>query len=181
MYSNEEIKQMSIVGFSNEFVAYLKKSSESVREIVEKMLPNEQSVIDLREACLEQEMIELDCDKEKTISDEEKKDCDSFNLNENDAIYNANPYDDLDFSKRLELEQLTVTLTDSEICSIHNCRFERVQVVMLRDGGKRYGCYLYSCLKCKRFFMKETDFKELEINLRNRNIKYTVTCNGGEK
>ena len=191
MYSNEEIKQMAIVGFSNEFIKYLKNSSENIRQTVEKMLPTQQSQNDLREACQKSDVDtkntelckQLDLKDEINCKSKFSEDIKYTQCKEENKIYNyenyTNPYKHIDFSKRIVIEQLTVTLTDADRCNIHNCNFESVHVVLLYSGTKRYGCNLKCCLECKRFFISDNTFKELETCLLERKINYSLTYDGG--
>lgn len=178
VYSNEEIRQMAMVGFDTNFVEYLRTAPDRVKKIVENMLSSEQARTELRAT--------YDIDGTKTPILEEKYEQlemsildEAIEVHDNSEdgrqeIEEPNPYIDMDFTQRLEINELRVTITSDTKCRVHGNQFEKLQVVLLYGGGKRYGSYLQCCSKCKRLFATEDEFKELEIRLIDKNIRYSI-------
>ena len=184
IYSNEEIRQMAMIGLDDEFVDYLRTAPDRVKQIVEDMLPCEQAKCELKvsyekrdfdNGYEEEENLQTTVEKFEQIvipiCDEVQENVDLILQNEVDEF---NPYIGMDFSKRLELNELRVTLTCGDECLLHNKPYEKIQVVLLYGGGKKFGAYLQCCCKCKKIFIKEEAFKELEIRLQEKNIKYSI-------
>jgi hypothetical protein len=166
-------------------VAYLRTAPDGVKQIVENMLPNEHAksefwaIFDTKaDNCCEEtaklQSSEIDGDQDIRLNT-----CKIENVQESvgfahDKEEKVNPYLDMDFSKRLELDELRVKITNDVECHLHGIPYEKIQVVLLYGGGKKYGSYLQCCPICKKLFIKEEDFRELETKLKEKNIKYLV-------
>lgn len=167
---------MAIVGLDANFIEYLRMAPERVKIIVENMLPSEYAKNELKAECEKSESrysyAEEDVEQVEVSSFDERD-------NAKDSPGSApqdekNLYIDMDFSKRLEIDELRVKISSDDVCYVHSEPFEKIQVVLLFGGGKKYGSYLKCCPKCKKLFIKEDDFKELEIRLKEKNIKYSI-------
>lgn len=176
VYSNEEIRQMAMIGLDTDFIAYLQTAPDRVKNIVENMLPDEHTKSKLK-ATYDKKAVrgyheEKNFESEEILNSDEKKIVSENTDNVlGDEDKQNNPYCGLDFSKRLELDELRVEITNDDECHLHRRPYSKIQVVLLYGGG---GSYLNCCPFCKKLFMKEEEFKELETKLKEKNIKYVV-------
>lgn len=179
VYSNEEIRQMAMVGFDNNFIEYLRTAPDSVKRIVENMLSSKQDIGELRWACHKDVSAHYENEVYRQLELPFLDKAVNTHNSQETILENVsgvtNPYADLDFSKKLELNELRVTLTYSDKCDLHNNPLERIQAVLLSSDGKKYGISLQCCRKCKKLFMKEEDLNKSEAKLKEKNIKYSVT------
>lgn len=178
VYSNEEIRQMAIVGFDTNFVEYLRRAPERVKQIVENMLSTEQAKTELRASYVKDDMNLLIWEEKKeqlemSVLKNNIETCDNIE-GECQELEESNPYIDMDFTKRLELNELRIKIVSDTICHIHNNSFEKKQVVFIYGNGKRYGSYLQCCSRCKKLFATKEEFEELELSLKERDIQYSI-------
>lgn len=188
IYSNEEIHQMAIVGFDTNFMEYLSNAPKRVKHIVENMLSSEQERNEIRTSYFINKETCMNYNTEYSGTLEENENVDDLEAssdgdersflgnvdNDKQKDNQSNPYMDMNFSDRLELNELRVTVVTDDKCYIHGNRFEEIQVVLKYDGGKRYSSYIQCCPKCKKLFIPQEELEELEIRLKDKKIQYLI-------
>jgi len=88
--------------------------------------------------------------------------------NENIADDKNNPYEDIDFVGRVDVNELHLWITDEDKCPLCNTEFSKAQVVTIFGRGKRYGLQTTCCNVCKRIYVSNEKIETIEPALKNK-------------
>ena len=82
-----------------------------------------------------------------------------------------NPYEELDFNKRLHVKNIILHEKVGLECEIHQIPFTDIQVVTALNKGQ-YSMIVPCCPICKKLYMDKKRFNEMEMILRKKEIHY---------
>ena len=142
-YSINEIEEQIREGFSENFVAYLSRCPENIKQRILKRLDTEN---DRKQA-------------EARIQ----------------RVNFVNPYKEKEFKKRLEVEDVYISVLDDAVCPECGSEIDSIQVVVKRSNAGRIitvNNMIKCCRRCKRLFVNEAEYPELKEFYVSRNIKY---------
>jgi len=104
-------------------------------------------------------------------SETTKKICDKWKKEEL-PLMSDNPYENLEFEDRLDINEALFYITDSEVCDIDGSALEKMQVVIKYKARHSYGLITSCCKKCKRLFMTNEDYDEYQQIFNKKGIEY---------
>lgn len=157
IYSVEELKRLvyknGLIGIER----YLSRAPKSVCDIIFSW-------------CTDSEVMEF-----KNYQLDKKK----LNIEKLIAL-EGNPYEKMDFDKRIITDILFVYKNDEEICPIHREKFFNKQIVVMYEEFNKYRVLLPCCKKCKRIYISSKKFKSIENFLVEKEILYHLFDNSSD-
>lgn len=88
------------------------------------------------------------------------------------VLEGQNPYQDMDFDKRLTIDRLLAYVNDTGICPDHETTLDNKQVVIQYGDHKKYGVLLPTCKTCKKIFISTFKYQDIEDILVEKEIPY---------
>lgn len=182
LYSVPEIKDMLDCEMDEEFLRYIKRMPNNIQDIIFSWVTDDEKRQKLKK--------ELDDLVVEVIRESENK---GIELKQNDSLEHVNIlqeeivqedleakkskveqlYDTIEFKARMEVPVLSITITDSPKCPIHQTALQKIQVLLPSFGGtKKYSLMINCCTKCKKFYMTREEFANKEQILKSRFIEY---------